>query len=828
MVIDFLSTSLSNHLMLRNFLLISFRNIRRNKGASLLNIFSLALGMATCLFIFNYVYYELSFDNFHEQSGEIYRVETNTYELSDIKNQNAYTTFGRGQELVTQYDEITASTSLVPYSENGSAFFGLPRRGSTDKRIFLPQAYFAQPSYFELFSLNLLTGNSDQALTKPNSLLLSASSIHSIFGEADEYNQFIGKKLKSASQGTGEQDFVITGVFQDLPANTHLRFDALVSASSSPVDLALVQVENTYNYVLIPEASEDDLNPLLLENRQPISANSTLEKSLSLKPLRDIHLASKISNEPGINANLLFLTFLSVIGLIILTLACTNFVNNAIINSIDRAKEIGIRKLSGILPHQLLGTLLAESLLINAFAGLLGLAFFAIGLKSLLTFTEITYPVVLSASTVFVSLAFLTALILLSTLLSGVYPATLLISLKPVEALKGKAQVLSSKQSNKSSKVMRVLLVFQLCMSIIFISAVYVVQKQLAYMRKNDRQPFELQITAKFGGLSGVNDIYTRQSTRFLRQVTENSSTEVLGVTNLYNGQIKMIREIKSLYQHGKDSVGTPAPFLLHVIDHTYWQDSADVFVSGENFSTAFGTDYNGIIINESALKAMKFENAADALGSELARYNGYMIVKGVVKNQQADDGPKVYVTGYRYPTYFQLSLTTLGSSAESINGTLYTTQGQWESQFPWLYFIDRKFEDQSLMEQSLLKLFFIFTFLAVSIACLGIFGLSSFTAIKRTKEIGIRKILGARVAHILMILIYDFLQLMFYGSIIAIPLVILGAREWLTSYAVRIHFNPLFVIVPILIMSAIAISIIIKQCWRTSILNPIQALEQH
>lgn len=813
--------------MLKNFLLISYRNIRRNKGASLLNIFSLAMGMATCLFIFNYVYYELSFDKFHSRASEIYRVETNTYELNDIKTRNAYSSFHAGTELTSQFDEIVKSTRLVPYSENGSAFFGLPRRGSTDKKIFVPLAYFAEPAVFELFSINILAGNREVCLIEPNSLVLSTSMIRKIFGEERNYLQLIGTKLKPTNLDIETADFTITAIFEDLPSNTHLNFDALASISSSMDNLTLSKGENTYNYVLMPEGSVKQINDQLAAMREVVSADGTIEKQLSLKGIRDIHLASKISNEPGTNANLLFLTFLGVIGLIILTLACTNFVNNAIINSIDRAREIGIRKLAGILPHQLLSTLLAESFLINAFAGLIGLVIFTLGLKSLLTFTDITYPIVLSTTTVFVSFVFLIVLIVISTLLSGVYPATLLISLKPVEALKGKAQVINSRQSSKGSKVMRVLLIFQLCMSIIFISAVYVVQEQLAFMRKNDRQPFELKVTAKFGGLAGVNDIYARQSGRFLSQVHQNSSTDVLGVTNLYNGQINYIREIKALYQNEIDTVGISEPFLLHLIDHSYWKDSPDIFLSGDNFSSVFGIDYNGIIINESALYAMKFENPEEAIGKELARYNGYQYVKAVVKNETPDDRPKVYVTGYRYPTYFNLSLRTLGSSAESINGTLFTTQGQWEGQFPWLYFIDRKFEDQSLMEQNLLKLFFIFTFLAVSIACLGIFGLSSFTAIKRTKEIGIRKILGAKVLHILLILVYDFLQLMFYGSIVAIPIVIFGAREWLTNYAVRIYLNPLFVVVPILIMSAIAIVIIIKQCWRTSVLNPIQALEQ-
>lgn len=811
--------------MLRNFLLISFRNIRQNKGASLLNILCLALGMATCLFIFNYLYYELTYERFHENQKEIFRVETHTLEFSDLKTQDAFTPPSVGMELVKEYEQITESTTLLPYSENGSAFFIYQNSDSTSKTIFVETTYFAQPSFFSLFTLELLAGDKDQALNQPLSIILSASKARSIFGAGMAFEQMLGKSMEAASNNSEVKEFIVTGIFEDLPANTHLDFDALVSMATYANDLSLRTAGNSYNYVrLDPEHSKRIKAELASQSRSQ-GINSNLSEIWSLRLISEIHLAAKISHEPGVKTNFLFLSFLALIGFIILTLACTNFVNNAIINSIERAREVGIRKLAGILPRQLFFTLITESALINTVAGVLGLGIFSIGLRYILTNTDINYPVTFSSHTILFSLVLLVALIIISTLLAGIYPATLLVSIKPVEALKGKSSVINSRQSSRSSKVMRVLLVFQLAMSIIFISGVYVVYQQLNHIRRNDNRPFQLNATARFGGLSGVNDIYAASSRYFLAGVTQSSSIRVRKVTNLYNGQIKTVQPIKSLYQIDKDTVGVEDPFYLEIIDHEYWQNSDSIFLSGSNFDKVFGRDFDRLIINESALNAMKFAHPDNAIGKVVGRYEGFLTIKGVVKNESADEPPRVFATGYRYPTYFELTLTTLGGSAERINGTLAATQRQWEKQFPWIYFVDRKFEDQSALEENLLNMFFLFTFIAVSIACLGIFGLSSFTALKRTKEIGIRKILGANSLQILFILIYDFLRLIFYSSLLAIPIVILGARQWLMSYAERIELPPLFMGVPIVLMSVLAIGIIIKQCWYVTVSHPIQVL---
>ena len=815
----------SNRTMLKNFLLISFRNIRQNKGASLLNILCLALGMATCLFIFHYVRYELNFEAFHEKAAQLCRVETHTKKLGDVINQDALSLLQAGKQLTADYEEVTAYAQLSPYSENGTAFFKKASADSTKGNLFVDKIYFGSASIFDLFSIDLLEGDA-KALSTPYTVFLAESVAKELLEDGENLRMLLGEKLTRQSGQTSLPPLRIAGIYEDLPANTHLRFDVLVSIAEKGNDMAMRSTESTYNYVLLRDHSAfESVNASLAETDFDTGFYDTVEKRWWLKPIESIHLSAKVSNEPGTNTNVLFLTFLVIVGFIILSLACTNYVNNAIINSIDRAKEVGIRKLAGISPKQLFLAFLGEAMLINVLAGILGIGLFLLGLRSVTTFTDIIYPVTFDLGILLSSVLFLSLLIIIGTLLSGIYPATLLLSLKPIDALKGKMYLMHSSQSAKGSKVMRILLIFQLTMSIIFISAVYVVQQQLSYMNANSKKPFELNVTGKFPGLSGVNDLYSDQAHRYIEGVKGGSSLVWVDVSNLYNGQIMQIEKIKSLYQAEVDTVGVEEDFLLHVIDQRYWQDSSRIFLAGENFSRILGRDFDKVILNEAALKAIGFNEPMEALDTKLGRYNGYLYVKGIVADD--DPTPKVYVTGWRYPTYFQMTITSLGSSAERVNGALTTMRSLWDKQFPHFYFLDRKLEDQGAMEQSLLQMFFFFTFLVVSIACLGIFGLCSFTAIKRTKEIGIRKILGANTAHILLILVLDFMRLMFYSSVVAIPLIIWGAREWLVNYAQRVYLPPWFVGVPILIMSAVAISIIIKQCWPTSVLNPIRALEQ-
>jgi putative ABC transport system permease protein len=815
--------------VLKNFLLVSYRNLKRNRGSSLLNILSLSLGMAVCLFIFQYLYFEYSYDSFHSNADKLYRVQTDTYNLNDRIKQNAYSQPNIGKILKEEFEEIIDYTRLIPFSDNGTAFFQEPLENGTFSPVYIEKAYFAENSLFNLFSIDLIEGDISKPLGEPNSILISESKMQTLFG-ADLRNgqSVVGKSLKTGREGLDENIYTIKGVFKDLPTNSHLKFDLLVSLSSPESGLSLTSVsnQNSLTYVLSNGSTDLKTNEIEASNLvYPSKEAQLINFRLSFVPIKKIHYSSKVSNEPEPTANILFLTFLGIIGLIILILASTNYINSAIINSIDRTKEVGVRKLLGIKPHQLILTFLGEALFINVIAGVLALFNFILGLRLISLYSQIQYPVPMDITSVQSAIGFIAVLVIASALCSGIYPAWFLSELKPLDSLRGNSQVTNSKLSSKGSKVIRFLLIFQLTLGIIFLSSVYIVYQQLEYLKVHDNQPIGLKVTAKFPGLSGTTGVYLNQYQRFIQNQLGNERITEVRLSNLYYGQIRKTQIVKPFYLVGNERDTTSAPFRLYIIDYQYWRDSSDVFLSGANFSSQFGKDYDHVIVNESAMAAIGFDHPDKILNKRIGQYNGYLTVSGVVKNQTALEPPKVYLTGAGHPTYFEMTVQIPGSTSDRIKRTLDNIEILWSAQFPNFYFLERQFDDQLKSEKNILVMFFSFSFIAIFIACLGMFGLSSFTTYKRTKEIGIRKVLGANSFQILILLMSDFLSLIFYACVFAIPIIIYGSTEWLNNYALRINLSPLLLLIPITVIMCICFLIVIRQCWRTATSNPVLAL---
>lgn len=813
--------------MLKNYLLISFRNFRSNKGSAVLNMLCLALGMATCLFIYNYVSFERSYDSFHENSEEIYRVETDTYLNQEITGKNAYSKFRTGEAIKKEFQGIEEFCRLIPFSENGTAFLISIDQDNSQRTSFLEKAYYADPTLFDIFSIKLSEKKNESILATANTIAISEATALKLFPALIESGtSVIGQEVQIRTSGREKEKWIIEGVYEPLPQNSHIHFDVLFSLAGRDYSLDSPTHPNTYNYVLANDSFDLETVQEALVDRVELSENSEISLTYpSLKNISEIHMASRVSNDPGSSANKTFIVFLIVLGFVILILASTNYINSAIISSIERSKEIGVRKLIGIKPKQLTLNILVESAIVNLVAGVLALLFLVFGIRVINVFTEVSYPVVFDVAVLLKSLLVLLSLISFGSLISGYFPARLLTSLKPIEALKGKTQVVSSKQSTKGSRVMRILLVFQLSMSVLFISAGYVVNRQLVYIKDKDSKTFLMNLKGKFPGMMGANEHFASSSYDFVMDLFDKDRVQRVNISNLYNGQVKMKQRIKPLHLKGGDTTSLVDHFDLYVVDYTYWKGSEDSFVAGENFDPKFGYDFNGVIVNEAAMRAMRFDIADSALNKIVEPYNGPLVIQAVLKNDSINDVPKVYVTGLRYPTYIDVVFETRGGSAEQLNAAVNSATKLWGKQFGGLYFLTRKYDQQSALEQSLVRIFFFFTILAVFIACLGIFGLSSFTALKRTKEIGIRKILGANLLQVLYILIYDFSKLMFYGSIVTAPLAAYGAEQWLMNYAFRINLKPWFVLGPIALMSIIAVSIIVAKCWKTSIQSPIESL---
>ena len=793
-------------------------------STTLLNITCLALGIASCLFISNFIIHELSFDRFHANSSNLYRVETHSYHFQDITKKDALTPFEEGPKLTDEFNEISGYFRLIPYSENRSVF--LKTHPNIKKKTnYVETAYFADPSIFSLLDIDIIEKR-EHLLAKTNNIAISAQVAEMLFPEKFNSGQSIlGEKVRPESLDKLAEPYEVVAVFNQLPKNSHLHFDALFSIESSHPYKVDTKILDTHTYVLLNENVDyRTLNSQLYKEKTDTQNPSAFFSSSALFPFEKIHLGHQTSNQPSPPTSSILLVFLGAIGIIVLLLSTTNYANNSIIKALGRAKEVGIRKLLGVTPNSLRKSIFYEALLINLVAAILGTVIFMIGQKSADLFIDIGYPVGLNSERITLLVLIVAFLVAISTFLTASYPSYLLNSLKLTQALKGKNLIFQSKQSSRGARVMKGLLVFQLAMCLIFISGAYVVYKQLEFLKEKDNRNIVIEVLGKFPGLTGANEYAADLNMSYLYEAVLEEKINSFKVSNLYNGQINMRQEIEPLYQKG-DSSSFQGKFILSLIDHNYWKNDTTHFISGTNFSSKFGEDYRGIIINESALEKMNFHNPESAIGAEVGKYNSMLTIKGVVQNETKNEPPMVYVTGFRYPTYFNISLNVKGSSAEKINSALTQFQNDLQYDLPKFYFITRSFENQSKLEKNLLSLFVLFTAVAIFIACIGVYTLSAFTAQKRTKEIGMRKILGATVPQVLYILIYDFIRLIFIGSTISIPLIVIGVRNWLSNFTYRIELQPLMLIVPILILCILSAGLIIKQSWKAIVVNPLNAI---
>ncbi len=810
--------------MFKSYLLISFRSIWKKRGVAFVNLVCLALGMATALFIFNYAQHEFSFDQYHEDWNQIYRVETNTYFRQEIRKTDALSPFLAGNKLLSNREEIIEYARLVTFSESGSAFVVHKNANGTAVTTHINKAYYADDQLLSILSIPFF--DKPGRLHSAQTVVISKVLAERICKEYQLTPEcVIGTTIFTKDMGK-ETQWTITGILEDLPQNTHLQFDVLFSLKGNEDLFRAGQDLNTYTYVKAnAELQLFDFNQSLLD-KEELTQFSYLDRSFqSLRPISEIHLSPDVSNSIGESTSYTFVFFMSITGLIILLLTATNFVNSSIIRSIERSKEIGVRRLVGIKPKQLMTNVLLESFVFNVLAAVLAFMFFVLAINTATTLEDLSYPTSFDQSTIFISLGLLTTLIIISTLLSAYFPAKLLMNLKPVEALKGSNQIVRSKQSNRGSGIMRGLLIFQLAISTVFISGMYIVQRQLIYAKENDSKTFRMSLTAKFPGLSGANEIYAEMAEAFMNESIRNGRVQDIYVSNTYNGQIKNKQVIKGLRPIGTDTSFIIPDFNLYVVDYKFFSGLDTNFTGGRNFTYEFGYDYDGVIVNESALKAMGLSLQDNVIGKRIGPYNGTLKIIGVYRDQVENEVPKVYVTGFRYPVYFNLTMNTAGNSAEKLRAVVNRAQRIMNEQFGNTYIISRVYEDQFKFEEALVKLFYFFTGLTVVVSALGIYALSTFTALKRTKEVGIRKILGARVSQILVVLTTDFLRLMGIGVAIAFPITYIIARRWLEDYAYRIDLNLSVFLVPILSMILLSLIIVVRQCWSTSILSPLKSL---
>jgi putative ABC transport system permease protein len=794
--------------MIKNYLKIALRNFQRHKGYSLINIAGFSAGMAVCLLILTYVRHELSYDRYHSDADRVYRV------AQDIRTPTSNRVFAPISPMVAP----TLMSDFPQVEKAGRAFTfvqtRLLRRGDTF--FYEDRFMYADPELFEVLTIPFLQGNPQTALTRPRTLVISERMALKYFGHGNPVGQTIE---------VNDETYEITGMVADCPENTHLKYDLIASMEtfSDWEEMSNWYSTMFYTYIkLEPNVNGEEFSRQISSLADRYVGEKLKEWGDSyhyfLQPVSRIHLHSHIRYETEPSGNPQYVTIFSFVGLFILVIACLNFMNLSTARSVNRAKEVGMRKVVGAKRFQLIGQFLGESLLVTLVS--LGLALviarFAIPLINDVTgialdFGQLSDPVIvfgLIAGSMVVGLA------------AGVYPALVLSAFRPISTIKGR-----QKTGTSSFAMRNGLVVVQFAISILLIIGTLIMSKQFQFM-KNQHLGFEKDqklVLPIRGGIS-IQENYESVKNQFtelpfVRSAAASSSVPGRGVSNF---AISLV---------GEDDTKNQSMFHLY-FDHDFIPLYGIEMAAGRAFQKKMSTDIAGaFLINEAAVAAFGWNSPEEALGKRLQTGFGGRVnpIIGVAKNfhyRGLQTRVEPLVMEYN-PQPFRF--LTLDFDISDLKNAMATVESRWKSLYPdhpfESFFLDTDFDRQYRSDEQVGKIFGIFTVLGLFIACLGLLGLASFTTESRTKEIGIRKVVGASVPGIVIMLSKQFTQWVLLANIIAWPLAYYLMSRWLKNFAYRTDINILIFFASAVLVLVVALLTVSFQSIRAATANPADSI---
>ena len=802
--------------MIHNYLKIAFRNIRRHKGYSFINIAGLAIGMACCILLVLYIHSELNIDRYHLKGDRIFRlcVDVN---IGGTELRHSSSNALAAEALRDEYPEV----------ENAVRFRG--RSGANviykDNESFIQRIGYMDDSVFDIFTWPMIKGEPSTALSTPYSIVLTEDAARGCFGDEDP----MGKILRF----NDEERYTVTGIIENMPQNSHLVLDAVCSFKTvyelMGVNHPALNDWLSFNFATYLLLQEDvnyrELNEKisgLLERKdgERLKAKGATEE-LFLQLLRDIYLRP-LGQDVG---PIQYVYIFSVVAIFILLIACVNFMNLATARSANRSREVGMRKVFGAYKNKLVSQFLSEALLLSFLSLLIAVILVQLALPQMNTFIRLE----LSFNPVEIPwlLPGLIGLTLIAGILAGSYPAFFLSGFQPVKVLSGRL-----KSGSSNTRLRRILVVVQFTISITLIIGTGLIISQLNYMKSKDAGFNKEHVV-----VIRVRERSTQRSLPVIKEELK-SHPRVLNVS-------------ASSTLPGRGSATNDKIPEGYTVQQTQLMDEINVDVdfiptlgmelmAGRNFSKEFGTDEKAsIIINETAVKRFGWD---DPVGKTIRASNPYgrgwvpRTVIGVVKDFHLRPMDQVVEPIYMgwdpdFPySYNFLDNVIVRISPEDISGTLEFIENKWLALFPeeqFNYsFLDESFNNQFQYIERSREIFSYFTLLAIFIACLGLFGLASFTAEQRTKEIGIRKVLGSSAPGIVLLLSKELLTLVIIGNVIAWPAAYFMLQRWLQGFPYRISLTLFPFIISALIVAIISFSTIAFQAIRAAMANPVEALK--
>lgn len=785
--------------MIKNYIKTAFRSLLKNKGFTFINVFGLALGLATCLLIVFYVFDELSYDRYNTKYERIYRVNT------DLKYGGTVTSFAIsappvGDAMVKEFPEVEKSTRIA---------LAINLRFKKGNEIIQEdRSIYCDPAIFDVFTLPMIAGDPKTALKEPNDIVISEKAAKKYFNSTD----VIGKTLTTVGND-GNSIYKITGVIKNIPEQSHFKADFLFGLDANQSKGWNGFRLNTY--ILLkpgadPKGLEAKFDGLLRRHIDTKDFNYTKFAAhgnfirLSLTPLKDIHLTSNRQRELSPNGNIQYIYIFSAIAIFILVLACINFMNLSTARSANRAREVGVRKVLGSSRKHLVAQFLTESLIVTLVAAVIAVL---IALLLLPFFNQVSgKELSIGLQTFTRLLPALLVIIVVVGILAGAYPAFFLSAFQPVHVLKGKLSA-----GFKGSKLRSFLVVFQFGISIFLIIGTLVVYNQLNYIQSKDLGFNRDQVLI-------VKNVTTLKDPKILKQETK----QIAGVINatltsfLPTGTLRFPNVFES--SSGKKIQGE-----FWTVDEDYISTMGMKLAAGRNFSNQFATDSSAMIINETAAKMLGYN------GDPSERINEKYHIIGVVKDFNFSSlrdnvTPLVMVTAPDWMASLNIKVNT--ANLPALMARIESTWKQLSPNQHFEYsFMDEDFNAMYNNEQHMGKLFFVFTTLAIIIACLGLFGLAAYAAEQRTREIGIRKVLGADVSALVAMLSKDFIKLVLISIFIATPLAWWAMHQWLQGFAYRQNIQWWVIASAALGSVIIAFITVSFQSIKAAVANPVDSL---
>lgn len=805
--------------MIRNYLTLTLRNLRKRKIYSFINILGLAIGIAVFLVIWKYVEFELSYDKFHRHADDIYRATFTEYGKNWKDDWVAEFGYGLGPTLINEIPEIKNYVRIHPmYGDAALVSFD---NQNGEQRIFLEKnIYFADSTFLDVFTYDVIKGDASNALDKPSSVVITELIASRYFGNADP----IGKTLHVRTKDWGNGDFTVTAVIRDVPQNSHLQFDMLLAMHN------LLQIEyyreagaawTANNFITYLQMSNNtDVKSLDAKTKRFMDKHVGTEPlgvKLSYQPLREINRSPDLSNP---NGHLSTLYFFIVISIFILSIAWINYINLSTARATERAKEVGVKKAMGVLKSQLVTQFIFESLLINFVSIILA---FCLAVALLPVLNSIVDKEILFDFSSPVLWTILFGLFSLGSLISGAYPAIVLSSFKTTDVIKGKLV-----KAGRGLVLRKALIVFQFTASLLLIIGTFIIYRQMNFMMKHDKGLNMDQMLIVNGPQYIEEEKGDQRMISFKNELLKLSSVKNVTSSGAVPGG-------GFSFTTGMEIAGKQDRNSIRESIHVVWVDTDFIntygiqIVSGKAWDPNRASDMESVFINEAGLHRLGLGTAEQALNEKLIIGGGEQFsIQGVVKNFHWNSLKSEYTPILFRPQEVNYKLFSIQLHS-NIHESVEQIQRIYQSYFPGnpfvYYFLDDFFNNQYKDEKQFERIFGMFSILAIVIACMGLWGLASFTTAQRLKEISIRKVLGATVTNIIYLLSTQFVRLLIISSVIALPIVWYAGNLWINNFAFKIGMTVDLFIIPLIVLAVIALGTVSLQIFRGANTNPAKVL---